>query len=534
MKNTFVSEYIFPARIMLIEGNIKDGENLLKECPLQAGLSADKLISIEGKAKIVLDYGKEIQGGVKIVTHIADNATVNLRFGESADEAVAPLGYKNAVNDHSVRDFRVNLQNFSQTEYGNTGFRFLCLEFSGDKPLSLKAIAAVYRHRDLKEVGNFICDDELVNKIYTTAARTLSLCMQEMLWDGIKRDRLVWIGDMHTETLAINCLYGGDDIVKDALDFSINCYPLPSHMNFMPSYSLWFVLIVKDYFMQTGDVDFLLSKADYLCGLMKLLNSSTDEAGNLSLSGYFLDWPSSEHPDAVTGVKALALMAADAVIFLSSYTKKESADAIELKNKLLKGSFPVLKFKQAAAFKYLSQADKDYFPSEFLIKDGANGLSTFTSYYTLKSIAECGSEEDALKIMKDYFGAMLSVGATTFFEDFDIKWLENAGRIDEFTPEGKCSLHGDNGGYCYEGFRHSLCHGWSSGALPFLTHKILGVNILKAGCKEMEIKPRLGFLKFAKGVYPTPSGEIKIYAEKKKDKTVVDISAPKDIKILKD
>ncbi|MFQ9800204.1 MAG: hypothetical protein ACLR23_16090 [Clostridia bacterium] len=32
---------------------------------------------------------------------------------------------------------------------------------------------------------------------------------------------------------------------------------------------------------------------------------------------------------------------------------------------------------------------------------------------------------------------MLSLGATTFWEDFDLRWLENAARIDELTPEEK-------------------------------------------------------------------------------------------------
>ena len=33
--------------------------------------------------------------------------------------------------------------------------------------------------------------------------------MQDYLWDGIKRDRLVWIGDMHPETMTIGAVFGG-------------------------------------------------------------------------------------------------------------------------------------------------------------------------------------------------------------------------------------------------------------------------------------------------------------------------------------
>ena len=70
--------------------------------------------------------------------------------------------------------------------------------------------------------------------------------------------------------------------------------------------------------------------------------------------------------------------------------------------------------------------------------------------------------------MKTYYGAMLSRGATTFFEDFSMGWLEGSGRIDEFPAEGEHDLHGDFGAFCYVGFRHSLCHGWSAGVIRFL------------------------------------------------------------------
>ena len=70
--------------------------------------------------------------------------------------------------------------------------------------------------------------------------------------------------------------------------------------------------------------------------------------------------------------------------------------------------------------------------------------------------------------MKEYYGAMLNLGATTFFEDFDINWAKNCSRIDKLPNEEEKDFHGDNGAHCYEGFRHSLCHGWASGVIKFI------------------------------------------------------------------
>ena len=101
-----------------------------------------------------------------------------------------------------------------------------------------------------------------------------------------------------------------------------------------------------------------------------------------------------------------------------------------------------------------------------LIEGGAKGFSTFMSYYILSAIAS-RDEKLAIELMKEYYGAMIDRGATTFWEDFDMEWLKGSGRIDEFDPSKK-DLHGDGGAYCYVGFRHSLCHGWSAGVAKFI------------------------------------------------------------------
>ena len=61
---------------------------------------------------------------------------------------------------------------------------------------------------------------------------------------------------------------------------------------------------------------------------------------------------------------------------------------------------------------------------------------------------------------------MLKMGATSFWEDFDITWIKNASPIDEIPDKNKSDIHADNGAFCYKGLRHSLCHGWS--AIPVL------------------------------------------------------------------
>ena len=82
---------------------------------------------------------------------------------------------------------------------------------------------------------------------------------------------------------------------------------------------------------------------------------------------------------------------------------------------------------------------------------------------------------------------MLDYGATTFWEDFDLDWTNNAARIDELTPPGKKDLHSNFGACFYVGHRHSLCQGWASGPTAFLSQTVLGVRPLKPGFRRVRI-----------------------------------------------
>ena len=143
-----------------------------------------------------------------------------------------------------------------------------------------------------------------------------------------------------------------------------------------------------------------------------------------------------------------------------------------------------------------------------------------------------GRTKEALEIVRGYWGAMLDLGATTFWEDFDIDWCKNAARIDETVPEGKIDVHTTYGKHCYQKLRHSLCHGWASGPVPFMMRHILGVEVLEAGCKRIKISPCLCDLEWVKGTYPTPYGVIEVEHKNVDGKVVSTVKAPNGVEIV--
>ena len=115
----------------------------------------------------------------------------------------------------------------------------------------------------------------------------------------------------------------------------------------------------------------------------------------------------------------------------------------------------------------------------------------------------------------------------------NIDWQKNASPIDRQPIDTEKDVHGDNGAFCYKGFRHSLCHGWSSAPTAFLAEEVLGIRVLAVGCSKVEIKPNLGNLEWAMGKYPTPKGIIFVSCVKQPDGNITTKwIAPDDVEIV--
>lgn len=59
-----------------------------------------------------------------------------------------------------------------------------------------------------------------------------------------------------------------------------------------------------------------------------------------------------------------------------------------------------------------------------LKKDGPRDLSTFYGFYVINALGEARETTAALDMIRRYWGGMLDLGATSFWEDFDLDWAE--------------------------------------------------------------------------------------------------------------
>ncbi|MCR8667880.1 hypothetical protein NO995_09320 [Aestuariibaculum sp. M13] len=528
---SLTTKYITPSRIIWKTDEsgefIKNSEYVLKPGSGQADLRRDDFLMIRNDSisnhGIILDFGREIQGGIEIVLprgNMNPAGTLRVRFGESVAEVMSNVGENGATNDHAIRDFEILVPKLGRINVGESGFRFVRIDLvDPNSRVFIKEISAVFRYRDIPYKGSFKCNDQRLNDIWMTGAYTVHLNMQDYLWDGIKRDRLIWVGDMHPEVMTINSVFGYNEVVPNTLDFVKKQTPLPNYMNGIGSYSIWWILIQRDWYYYQGDLEYLKKQKEYLTGLLNQLSDKIKEDGSESLDGErFLDWPSSENKDAIhAGLHSLMLLGFEAGKELSEILgDKETVQLCEASVKKLKKHTPSMAgSKQAAALLAMANlVSPEVSNKSMLAQNGVKNMSTFYGYYMLIARAMAGDYQGAIDNIREYWGAMLDLGATTFWEDFNIDWKENAARIDEIVPENKVDVHGEYGDYCYVGYRHSLCHGWASGPTAWLSRYVLGVNVVDPGCKKIVVEPHLGDLSWVEGTFPTPYGLLELRHEK--------------------
>ena len=448
---------------------------------------------------VILDFGMAFHGGIRI-NPCTRNAVLRVRFGESVSETL-----KNADEDCSRKNALLELPNYGQIEYGNTVFRFVRIINESEIDVQIQGLIGIVLERNLEVTGSFESSDEELNRIWKTAVRTVHLCMQDYIYDGAKRDRVVWMGDMHPEIKTILCAFSDISIVPDSLEFLIRQTPEDKPINGIYTYTCWFIISLWDYLCVSGDAGFVRRHADRIRLILKTFRGYIREDGSEAVPDFrFLDWPNHDSPEAKhAGIQALLLWMMQAGANLLRFLGEDASAEIAAQELLRRHvPDPVGRKAPAALMTLTGLADR----RDVLANDPFRNVSTFYGYYMLLA----KETVPALELIRKYWGGMLKMGATSFWEDFDLDWMENAFGIDSLPVPGKKDIHADFGNYCYKGLRHSLSHGWSSGPAPFLSERILGVSFPAPG--KIRVRPDLGDLKEVHGTVPTPFGLVQVEA----------------------
>ena len=332
-------------------------QRLCKESLSQSTVWQQPLCTLNAQSPMLMcDFGREIHGGLQLVIkNTTNNQPVSLRitFGESISEALGEPNQDHAIHQHVTQVPWAGIH-----EIGSTGFRFVRIELvDSNQFVELLGTRAVTLMQPEQPIGTFESSDKLLNSIWQTSAYTLQLCMQEQLWDGIKRDRLVWAGDLHPEVMTLLNVFGAHRIVPSSFEFLRHDTPLPKWMNGSPTYSLWWIISLRDWWMHTGDRATLDKSKSYLLSLLAHFMELIDTDGKEHMPSRFLDWATAYDPIAVeVGAHALMRLGMQAGSDLCMVLGKNSVAAKCRKafDRLARHTPPTVKNQQANALRVLA------------------------------------------------------------------------------------------------------------------------------------------------------------------------------------
>ena len=484
---------------------------------------------------ILLDFGQEASGRVLFESASERPAHVTLQYGES-------LGELQHAPYLGVNPLLVPPRGLARGP--KSGFRYALIRFlPGSGPVAFSKISLEGIYHPVHYLGSFASSDERLNRIWETSAYTAHLCMQDSIWDGVKRDRGRWMGDMEVIDRVVADVFGDLHLANDAMAQLIGPAPVKDHVDGLPGYSAFWIVGEAEYVRRSGDIAQLRSMHARLLQLLSVMDREMDSS-NLyaAASGKkpFVDWSqgfASDTPQARAAMQfeylyafrqaaSLLHMLGDhpAASYWSARADQLSAAA---QQHLLSPSTNTFGDRwQTNAMAILSGAANDQQQSAIWrsVLARANGphqpqdvITPYYGDYMLMAMARSGHRREALDWMRSYWGGMLDEGATSFWEAYDPSWPKT-------DPHAFLQADGKIG------YNASLAHGWSSGPAAWLMEEILGIQPSAPGFSKARIRPDLAGLQWAKGAVPTPHGLIHVDA--RPSGATIDLPAGVDAEVL--
>lgn len=464
----------------------------------------------------LFDFGKEVFG--KITLDNLDGKDRFVALGESMEEALdvdfCQIGL-NVSGDYFLSE--------------PVAFRYIFVpELTGVETF------VAFEFLPLENRGSFECDNELVNKLWDVCAYTMLLNSREGFFDGIKRDRWVWAGDAYQTNLVNYYLAFDKDIVRRTVRILRGADPITKHINTICDYTFLWIASVWDYYLYTGDEDFVRDIYPEILDMWAFIEPRLDTDGMYKRQPddwVFIDWSTFDSNGPMCAENMLLARAYEVTekyatlvgdskwaeharvrheYIVSEINKRYwSEEKCAFVDDYKSGRNNVTRHANifAILFDYTSEERKEKIIKNVILNDKITKITTpYFEFYELDAMCKIGNYEYMTNMLDSYWGEMIRLGATTIWEEFD--------------PTKKGIEHYEMYGGKYE---KSLCHAWGASPIYLLGKYALGVIPTDVGYKRYEVKPNTMTFGKISGKVPTPNGDIFVSIDKEKCEVVSEI-----------
>lgn len=434
------------------------------------------------KEEIIIDFGNHYTGYLNIGLegtheHIPDSPTniafsfaeMPIELAETAGDSEKSLSVGWLQNDFKTIAF-MPYKGSLERRYS---FRYLKLKRVDSVRFPVK-ITAIYTDAvsavDIDKCIPFSSSDKALAAIDRICVNTLKECEQDVLEDGPKRDRRLWIGDLRLQALVDYVTFRNTDLIKRCIYlFAEHCnenglippcvFPdTPPYADqwFYLDYSLCFALCLADYLENTGDEALPCELYDIAIRQIEYTDSAFDRKNAVINEPFFIDHGNYDRSTAALGYFAYVLRN---MIGLSEKLGKSSD---KFKSILADVNTALLSKKDEKTGLFAAKGGEISWQSQVwaalsgaLDREETKKLlektaeynpeihmsSPFMTHYYLEALYSCGMEQKATEYIKSYWGAIINAGFDCCPECFDVT-------NERVTPYSNPVLN-------------SACHAWS-------------------------------------------------------------------------
>ncbi|MBQ8964624.1 MAG: hypothetical protein IJ089_12685 [Clostridia bacterium] len=450
---------------------------------------------------VVLDFGDHFVGRLTLRlgsegSHPDAPAWLEFKFCENARELDETLeGYRGWISKGWVQQEQIHVDVLPATVQLPRRYAFRYVK------IDVLALSGKYRLRleDAFATASTCADDGAVEPlrgdardadIDRVARRTLRSCMQNVFEDGPKRDRRLWLGDLRLQALANYATYRNNDLVKRCLylfaGVADDAGRLPACLfleprveaddTFMFDYALFFIPTLLAYYRQTGDAEAARELLPTALRQLELSEEYFGEDGLVrdrdQLGWCFVDWNLNLNKQACA--QAIWLYCANAAKELCEALDSQKPEWLEARIAARREAMLARLYDGerglfvSGANRQVSWASQVWAVLAGVIEgegaarclnavkaapDAVGMVTPYMMHHYIEALCAVGRKDAARDAMREYWGAMVDLGADTFWELF------NPDDPDE-SPYGSPVVN-------------SYCHAWSCTPTWFLRSGIL-------------------------------------------------------------
>ncbi len=487
-------------------------------------------LRLQGDGMFSVDYDRVLSGYVSMKVRGPAGTIITI---EPAETKTSP---------GPMRPFQVTLgEGETIFEYpGYDSFSTIRVTVShATGPVEFADVRATFVSQPVSYRGSFESSDEALNRLWKASRWLTQICMQNRYLDSPhNQEPLGDTGDSMIESLENFYAFDEPALTRQDLRKFAGILDHFQEANFHTSYALLWLQMLMDYYDYTGDEALLREMAPTVNRLLDHFATFQGANGLLSEAPnyMFMDWVTiggfpGHHPPAEIGQG-----------YMTAFYYRALADGARLATIL--GDNPRrLKYEQLRTGVKAAFERELWDANAGLYRDGkphTNHQPTGRWLPEDKDIVTHTPHVNALAVLYDLAPkarqplilekllASPPLEVQPYFMHFILAAEDHAGVFDRYgwaqmqqwhlNPETRTFSEDWNAG------DHS--HGWGGTPLIQMSSLILGVTPASPGYKRVMISPRLAGLETAKGVVPTPLGDVQVSWTKTDTLFTLDISAP--------